>query len=167
MTSPEIRRIRADEWPELRDLRLAALRDTPLAFGSTYERELAFADDRWQRWAADAASGAEYIAVVAAAQRWVAMGRGSADLDDPRSAFLTAVYVAPDWRRKGLGSAVSEAVVDWARQHGFESIRLHVTDWNAAARRVYESLGFEPTGVTEPLPHDPSVTEGEMRLFLG
>jgi ribosomal protein S18 acetylase RimI-like enzyme len=166
MQPPKIRRIRADEWAELRDLRLAALRDTPLAFGSTYEKEAAFAPDRWRRWATDAATGNEFTAIAADGQRWVAMGRGSQDSEDSRSAFLTAVYVAPDWRGRGLGRAVSEAVIDWARERGFESIRLHVADWNDAARRVYESLGFEPTGVTESLPHDPTVTETEMRLGL-
>lgn len=76
------------------------------------------------------------------------------------------MYVAPEWRTRGLGRAVSAAVVDWARHRPFDSIRLHVADWNDAARRLYESLGFEPTGVTQPLPHDPTVTELEMRLDL-
>jgi hypothetical protein len=40
VTTAEVRRVRADEWAELRALRLAALREIPLAFGSTYEREL-------------------------------------------------------------------------------------------------------------------------------
>jgi GNAT superfamily N-acetyltransferase len=166
MEPPQIRRIRANEWSELRSMRLAALRDAPLAFGSTYEREIAFTPDRWRRWAAEAATGTEYIAVAVDGRLWLAMARGSADADDPTSAFVTAVYVAPEWRTHGLGRAVSAAVIDWARQRGFNSIRLHVADWNDGARRLYESLGFEPTGITEPLPHDRSVTELEMRLVL-
>ena len=166
MTTAEVRRIRADEWAELRALRLAALRDSPLAFGSTYERELAFTPDQWRRWAADAAAGAEYIAVAADGTRWVAMARGSGDEEDPRSAFVTAVFVAPEWRKRTLGRAVSESVIDWARRRGCDSIRLHVAGWNDAARHLYESLGFEPTGATELLPHDPTITEIEMRLVL-
>jgi ribosomal protein S18 acetylase RimI-like enzyme len=146
MATAEIRRIRADEWAELCALRLAALRDSPLAFGSTYERELAFTPDRWQRWAAEVATGAEHIAVAIDGRRWVAMARGSADDDDPSTAWLTAVHVAPDRRGQGVGHAVSEAVIAWARQRGFGSVRLHVAEWNDAARRLYESLRFEPTG---------------------
>ena len=166
MKSIEIRRIRVSEWSELRSFRLAALRDTPLAFGSTYEEELRYARHRWERWAADAATGAEYIAVAVGGQRWVAMARGSVDHGDPSSAFLTAVFVAPEWRARGLGRAVSAAVVDWARRRGLDSIRLHVADWNDPGRRLYESLGFEPTGATEQLPHDTTITEIEMRLNL-
>jgi GNAT superfamily N-acetyltransferase len=166
MTSIEIRRIRVGEWSELRSLRLAALRDAPLAFGSTYERELGYVPHRWERWAADAATGAEYIAVAVDGPRWVATARGSVDHGDPSSAFLTAVFVAPGWRTRGLGRAVSAAAVDWARQRGLDSIRLHVADWNDPARRLYESLGFQPTGATEHLPHDTTITEIEMRLVL-
>jgi GNAT superfamily N-acetyltransferase len=158
--------MRAGEWSELRALRLSALRDSPLAFGSTYERELAFTPDRWRSWETEAAAGAEYVAIAVADGRWVAMARGSGDMDDPTSAFVTAVYVAAEWRKRGLGRAVSAAVIDWARRRGFASIRLHVADWNDAARRLYESLGFGPTGVTVPLSHDPTVTELEMRLVL-
>jgi GrpB-like predicted nucleotidyltransferase (UPF0157 family)/ribosomal protein S18 acetylase RimI-like enzyme len=163
---PYVRRMRSEEWSQLRDLRLSALRDTPLAFGSTYERELAYPPDRWRSWAADAADGDEFIAVAVTGGRWAAMARGSADRDDPRAAFLTAVYVAQEWRGQGLGREVSAAVIEWARELGFESIRLHVADWNGGARRLYESLGFLATGATEALPHDPSVTEHEMRLAL-
>jgi ribosomal protein S18 acetylase RimI-like enzyme len=166
MTATEIRRVRRDEWTQLRELRLAALGDAPLAFGSTLEHELAFTPDRWQRWAEDSAEGDEFIAVAVAGGRWVAMARGSGDADDPTSAFVTAVYVLPEWRGQGSGRAVSTAVIDWARERGFDSIRLHVADWNDAARRLYESLGFVATGATEPLPHDPSITEIEMRLTL-
>jgi ribosomal protein S18 acetylase RimI-like enzyme len=94
------------------------------------------------------------------------MARGSVDHGEPSSAFLTAVFVAPEWRTRGLGRAVSAAAVDWARQRGLDSIRLHVADWNDPARRLYESLGFQPTGATEPMPHDATITEIEMSLRL-
>jgi GNAT superfamily N-acetyltransferase len=166
MATVEIRRIRAAEWPELRDLRLAALRDAPLAFGATYEQDAALTEDRWRSWAADAASGAQYIAVAVDGMRLVAMARGSADTEDASCAFLTAVYVAPEWRGRGLGRAVSAAVIDWVRDRDVDSIRLHVAEWNHSAHRLYESLGFVATGATKTLPHDPSITELEMRLDL-
>jgi ribosomal protein S18 acetylase RimI-like enzyme len=165
--APQIRRMRANEWRELRRLRLEALRDTPLAFGSTYEREAAFDDAEWQRWIGEAAAGEAELGVVAAdGQRWVAMARGSRSFRDPADAYLLGVYVGPAWRRRGLARAVSTEMIGWARLRGFRRLLLHVADWNQGARRLYESLGFVFTGATEPLPHDPSVTEHEMALDL-
>jgi hypothetical protein len=41
-----VRRVRADEADALRDIRLRALADTPLAFGSTHAREAAYPPER-------------------------------------------------------------------------------------------------------------------------
>lgn len=168
MGDAEIRQMRTDEWRELRRLRLEALRDAPLAFGSTHEREAAFDDAEWQRWATRAAKAEIEIIMVATVEgRWMAMVRGSASTDDPTHAFLTAVYVDPGWRGRGLARAVSVEVIAWARERGFRRLLLHVADWNDVARRTYESLGFVSTGATERLPHDPSIVETEMALALG
>src|SRR5262245_31242987 len=43
----KIRRIRADEGLALRTLRLAALADSPMAYGSTFAREDAYPDAVW------------------------------------------------------------------------------------------------------------------------
>jgi GNAT superfamily N-acetyltransferase len=110
------------------------------------------------------------VAVVATVDSaFVAMARGylaRADPNVPPVAWLIAVYVDPRWRGWGVGRAVSAGVVDWARGRGAPEVLLHVGDWNDRARRVYEELGFTPTGVRTTLAHDPSVPESEMRLRL-
>ena len=85
---------------------------------------------------------------------------------EARLAHLIAVYVQPEWRQRGIGRAVSQAVVAWARERGASEVVLSVSDWNQGARRVYEAIGFEPTGVKKGLPWDASVIESEMRLKL-
>ena len=50
MLQVEIQEIGAGNWRALRDIRLAALRDAPQAFASTYEREAAFTEADWLRW---------------------------------------------------------------------------------------------------------------------
>jgi len=47
--NPHIRRIRADEGPLLRALRLRALAEAPMAYGSTLAREQDYADDLWRQ----------------------------------------------------------------------------------------------------------------------
>ena len=171
MAEVTARRVRASEWRELRDLRLRALQDAPLAFGSTFEREAAYTDEGWQDQAARAEAGVDEVAVVAVADSaHVAMARGyvgTSDEPDPRPVvWLIGVYVDRRWRRRGLGHMVSEEVITCARERGVSKVLLHVADWNGPARRVYESLGFTLTGARTTLAHDSTVPEAEMALRL-
>lgn len=171
MDDVEIRRIGPDEWRELRELRLRALRDAPLAFGSTLERESAYDQGRWRSQASSAAGGADDVAIVAVADgRFIGMARGylgpSEEPQPQTVAWLIGVYVEPAWRRRGIARALSAQVVGWARERGVAEVHLHVADWNEAARRTYEELGFTASGAITTLAHDPSVTEAEMRLRL-
>ena len=63
-----------------------------------------------------------------------------------RSAYICNVYVAPQWRRRGLARALTEAAVAWARDSGCEVVRLRTSKMG---RPVYESLGFQRTDELE------------------
>jgi GNAT superfamily N-acetyltransferase len=133
----EVSRMQASEWRALRSLRLEALQDSPLSYGSTYDREVRRSDREWRERAAAGAAGDEEVAFAAMVDgRWVGMARGYLE---PPIAHLIAVYVTPAWRRRGVGRAVSLAVVNWARERGAGGVLLSVSDWNGGARRVYEA----------------------------
>jgi len=53
----EIRRVQADKWRELRDIRLRALSDAPDAFETRHEEAVQRPDDWWIDWAARSAEG--------------------------------------------------------------------------------------------------------------
>jgi len=55
---------------------------------------------------------------------------------------ITSVDVAPAARRRGVGSAVMTALLEWAQQHGASSSYLQVRAGNAAALRLYDALGY-------------------------
>jgi GNAT superfamily N-acetyltransferase len=55
---------------------------------------------------------------------------------------VTAVTVAEEARRRGLGTAVMAALGDWARDRGGRSCLLQVVETNAPALALYERLGF-------------------------
>lgn len=57
------------------------------------------------------------------------------------------VYTRPAERRKGLSRAVMQLLIeDCSRRLHFEKLVLFTGEDNSAARRLYESLGFEPAG---------------------
>jgi len=55
--------------------------------------------------------------------------------------------VVEDWRGRGVGSALMEACVEWAQEHGIHKLALQVWPHNDAALRLYEKFGFEREGL--------------------
>lgn len=55
---------------------------------------------------------------------------------------VTAVEVAPDHRRRGLGTHIVAGLASWAGEHGATDMYLQVSADNAAAIATYEKLGF-------------------------
>ena len=56
------------------------------------------------------------------------------------------LMVASDARRQGVGTALLQAAIDWARGAGVRKVELHVFPWNDAAIKLYEAFGFEREG---------------------
>ena len=66
----------------------------------------------------------------------------------PASAHVAdlGLMVAKEARRRGVGRALLEAAVDWARASGIRKLELHVFPWNEPAIALYEQFGFEREG---------------------
>ena len=164
--TPLIRRIRADESGPLRRLRLQALADAPLAFGSTLAREEAFTDEIWRDRARRGAAGQDGVTFVAEdGDRWVGLATGlrEAGDDSRRERFvLVGMFVDPGARGRGVGSGLVQAVAGWARERGAARMYLEVTITNRPAIRLYQGCGFRPTGHRKPLEHTPALLEMEM-----
>ena len=150
----EVRRLRADEAERLRALRLRALADAPWAFGSSYARERRYEAD-W--WAARARQDGDVVYVADAGDALVGMAGGFCP--EEGVVMLWGMWVAAEARGHGLGRALVESVIGWARERGAATLRLEVTDTGPAqpAAALYRSLGFEPTGERSPLDSDPSL----------
>jgi len=56
------------------------------------------------------------------------------------------LMVAAPYRRHGIGRALLEAAVEWARETGVRKLELHVFPHNEPAIRLYEGFGFEREG---------------------
>ena len=164
-----VRRVRAEEWERLRAIRLRALADAPMAFGSTLADEQTRPDEFWHGRAAGGATDNDRATVIAERDgAWVGIGtcvlaEGGAG---ERPAWIFGMWVAPTVRRQGTARALLRVLAGWARERGADVLNLHVTATNAPAIALYERLGFRATGATEPLAHTPSVRENHMACSL-
>jgi RimJ/RimL family protein N-acetyltransferase len=54
--------------------------------------------------------------------------------------------VAASWRGRGVGTALMQACVNWARDTGVHKLSLEVFPWNEAAIALYRKFGFVEEG---------------------
>ena len=64
-------------------------------------------------------------------------------LEPDRYCYLSSVYVRPDWRRKGVLSALFERAVSWCRGRGVSEMRLHNVGSRESTAAAWDALGFE------------------------
>lgn len=62
------------------------------------------------------------------------------------TAQVQGVWVAPEWRGRGLGTAGMAAVVQDALRRVAPTVSLYVNGYNTSARRVYARCGFRQVG---------------------
>lgn len=156
-----------------REARLRALADSPSAFGSTLDREAAFADEEWQgRMELGATSdvSAMFLARLGdggqgdAVDGTVVGMVGVITFDrPPGECEIVSMWTAPEARGRGVGALLVEACLDWARPRAdLNRCALWVTRGNDGAQRLYERCGFVETGDVAPLPSDPCKDEIRM-----
>jgi ribosomal-protein-alanine N-acetyltransferase len=81
-------------------------------------------------------------------------------------AELETVAVADAFRRAGIGRALCEAVIRWARENRAAEIELEVRSRSAGAISLYKALGFSAVGARRNYYRDPADDAVLMRLAL-
>jgi GNAT superfamily N-acetyltransferase len=147
------------DWPALRDIRLAALRDAPDAFASTYEEQVVFTEADWRERIARGGTFLAYVPEVGASEP---VGLAGGYQQGPGTVGLISMFVRPRARGRGVGEALIATVLDWARARNATSVHLWVTETNRHARLLYERCGFSPTGERQPVPSNANLEEVAM-----
>ena len=142
-----VERLTVDEAPRLRAIRLRALADAPEAFGTTFEQAAAQPTEIWSEQLQELPT---FVAVNDGLD--VGMVRCQPDETEPDTALLISMWVAPASRRIGVGDALVDAAIEWARANGVSRLQLYVVDDNAPAIALYARKGFRATGVVVTLP---------------
>ena len=81
-------------------------------------------------------------------------------------ADVMTMGVLPDFRGRGLGRVLMDALIDVARRWGSERVFLEVRESNAAAISLYENSGFEVVGRTKGYFRNPREDALNMRLIV-
>ena len=74
--------------------------------------------------------------------------RASLDDDGPLPAHVDTLFVAERHRGAGVARALMETAERWCLDRGADEISVEFIARNDAARRTYESLGYQPFLVT-------------------
>ena len=140
---PQVRldRVVPGDWQDLRSVRLRALTDAPKAFVSEHGREANWLEDDWR----SAIRQARWV-VARTAHDVIGVARASQDAESSARRYIEAVWVAPEFRRLGVGGGLVQWLIDHERNSGIREILLWVIDSNDYARSFYLELGFRPTG---------------------
>jgi ribosomal protein S18 acetylase RimI-like enzyme len=73
---------------------------------------------------------------------WVAV-----TADRPDHAFIYEIWISPERRGEGFGSAALSWLESWAPANDIRTIGLHVFGHNEGARRLYQRTGYVETSV--------------------
>ncbi len=63
----------------------------------------------------------------------------------PRTAHVAIAFARRDARHRGIGSAVLQHCVSWARDNGFERVALDYLTFNLSGAAFWQGHGFRPT----------------------
>lgn len=57
-----------------------------------------------------------------------------------KNAYITSLYVKPEYREKGIGSTILDMLIQKAKSRGYEIVMLNASDMG---RKLYEKVGFK------------------------
>ncbi len=94
----------------------------------------------YKDWIADP----DGLVLVAADEDDTAVAMAKVTMLSDHEAWGQGARVHPEWRRRGVNTAISRELWAWAAEHGARVVRLAVEHWNEAARAQVGAMGFRP-----------------------
>ena len=157
----DIRSTETEDWMLLRKVRLAALLDTPTAFGVSYQTAAAYTDEQWKVRASS--TGTVF---------WLAfeqdrpVGLIGVAVSSTHRFNLIGMWVEPVARGSGVATQLVEVVKARAIAEGFDRVFLDVSPDNARASNFYLKQGFVFMDEWAPLESHPHIRVQTM-LWIG
>lgn len=138
----KVQRLAPRRWREYRALRLEALKTDPAAFGSSYEEEVRYPEERWTERAKSvlcAVSSGVLVGIIS----YVVSER----VKTKHVATIYGVYVTPKHRGKGVGKLLMDSAISAIRKEGgVVKVKLDVNPEMRPAVALYKGAGFLVSG---------------------
>lgn len=158
----DIRLTTTADWLRLKHVRLAALLDSPTAFGVSYQTAAGYTDEQWKQRASS--TGTTF---------WLAISDGSvsgmiaAAVSEAGRFNLIGMWVEPTARGSGAAARLVDAVKARALERGFDRVYLDVAPENVRAVKFYQKRGFCFLDEWEVLENHPHIKVQTMVWMAG
>ena len=160
MTDITVRALGEEDWQVYRDVRLAALAESPDAFAATASQEQEYDEEFWRkRMSRSRRLVAEQDGAVVGV---VSVGHKATH--DEKVSELFGLWVSPDLRGKGVAWRLVEAGVDQARDDSYDFVLYWVGTDNGRGVAFASSFGFRPTDTRRPMQGTDGDGEDEMAM---
>jgi aminoglycoside 6'-N-acetyltransferase I len=109
------------------------------AVGLDEDIDMMLAEEAWGAFAAEAPGG-DLVGFIELYERNYAEGCSTSPVT-----YIEGIWVAPDWRRRGVARLLLEAGLAWGRSRGRSEMASDVQLPNLVSQAVHRRLGFEET----------------------
>ncbi|MFF2729003.1 GNAT family N-acetyltransferase [Streptomyces sp. NPDC058008] len=155
-----IREATEKDWPAIWPFFRAIV-----AAGETFTYPMDLGHDQGQAWWLIEEPGRTVVAVDEAGAVLGTAKMNTNHMGNGSHIASASYMVAPEHSGRGVGRALCEYTVDWARTAGYRAMQFNaVVETNTHAVRLYRSLGFEVIGTLPEGFHHPS--EGYVGLHI-
>lgn len=131
-----------DNWEKYREIRLEALRNDTIAFGSSYEEEINRPEVFWKeriKGVVFALSGETIIGLMSY--------KDEDRIKTKHKSGIYSVYVKPEYRNKGIGKMILTEVLRLIKENKeILKVNLTVNSSQLSAIKLYELFGFKTVG---------------------
>ena len=167
MDNLQITEFTSEDWDAYKALRLESLKDSPDSFGSTFEREIKFAETVWKSRLIPSDNSVHILPLVALSNGTpIGLASGVKHTHKDETAHVYQMWVSKPYRGLGIGRNLLSKIETWAIALQLKSLSLAVTTSNSGAVSLYRSAGFVPSGNTEPLRENSELLVQPMVLQL-
>ncbi|PJA87494.1 MAG: hypothetical protein CO140_04065 [Candidatus Moranbacteria bacterium CG_4_9_14_3_um_filter_40_7] len=142
----EIVKLTPSKWEKYKNIRLEALKNDSLAFGTYHAEALKKTEAEWK---ATLAKPDSYLFFAKEDEELTGMAAAYQEEGEKckHVAYVWGVYVRAAYRGQGLGKKLMEKLLSALKENKIIKANLNVNTIQTEAYKLYISLGFQPIGI--------------------